>query len=206
LSEHEKLADKAIIVHLGSGASVTGLHKGRSVDNTMGYSPLEGLIMSTRSGSLDVTAARVLRSELSLSEHELDEYLNQSSGLLGLGGSDDIRELLASEIEGSHRAGLALDTYIYSVQKAIGAMTSALGGVDQLIFTGTVGERSAPIRQRIVSKFGYLDFVLDGEENRRCENPLEPTRLSLLAHSRPIYVVPIDESVEMVRHVLDILP
>jgi acetate kinase len=195
-----KLTPKVVIAHLGSGASVTAIHNGKSVDNTMGYSPLEGLIMSTRSGSVDVTAAQVLRAELGFTEHQLDKYLNQSGGLLGLGGSADIRELLKREAAGNHQAKLALNTYIYTVQKAIGAMAAALGGLDQLVFTGTVSERSPTVRQHILQRLNYLDFSLDQTANKQCD-PQELTLISRLAHSKPIHVVPIDEAAEMARQI-----
>jgi acetate kinase len=201
LREAGKLTPRLVIAHLGSGASVTAVHNGKSVDNTMGYSPLEGLIMATRSGSLDVTAAHVLRRELGFTERQLDKYLNHSSGLLGLGGSADIRELLRREADGNHQAKLALNTYIYTVQKAIGAMAAALGGIDQLVFTGTVGERSPAIRQHILERLNYHDLALDPAANRQCDYPLQLTLVSRLAHSKPIYVVPIDESAEIVRRI-----
>lgn len=197
----EKLTPRVVIVHLGSGASVTALHNGRSIDNTMGYSPLEGPIMATRSGSIDITATQVLKKELGLNDRRLDEYLNKSSGLLGLGGSDDIRELIQRQSTGNQRAKLALNTYVYNVQKAIGAMIAALGGVDQLVFTGTVGERSVPIRTHVVKAFNFFDFMLDENTNSRCVNPNQPTLISRLTYSKPIYVVPVDEGVEIVKRI-----
>ncbi|MBC7746946.1 hypothetical protein H7Y40_03110, partial [Pedobacter sp.] len=119
LTAADKLPSKVIIAHLGSGASVSAILDGKSVDNSMGYSPLEGLIMSTRSGTIDATVASVLRNVLNLDDSGLETYLNKKSGLLGLGGSDDIRELLTREKDGDKRAKLALDTYAYSVQKSI---------------------------------------------------------------------------------------
>ncbi|OGL30894.1 hypothetical protein A3F37_00435 [Candidatus Saccharibacteria bacterium RIFCSPHIGHO2_12_FULL_41_12] len=196
----EKLTPKVVVVHLGSGDSVSAVYHGKSVDNTMGYSPLEGPIMSTRSGSLDISAAQVLQAELGFSNDQLDEYLNHSCGLLGLGGSSDIRELLSREELGNHQARLALDTYIYGIQKAIGSMSATLGGIDQLVFTGTVGERSATIRKRIVHSLAYLDLVLDSATNKQCFDPKELTLISRLTHSKPIHVVPIDEDAEIAHH------
>ncbi len=200
LREYEKLPPRVVVCHLGSGASVTAVYHGKSFDTTMGYSPLEGLVMSTRAGSIDPTAAKVLQTELGLSDDELQSYLNKQSGLLGLSGiSSDIRALLGFEAQGVHNATLALQTYVHAVQKAIGQMVAALGGVDVLVFTATVGERSFMIRERIVQKLHYLDFMLDGHTNRACENPKELTCISRLAHSRPIFVIPANEEAEMVR-------
>jgi acetate kinase len=199
LKELGKLTPKLVVVHLGSGASVTAVKNGKSIDNTMGYSPLEGLIMATRSGSLDVTAARVLQTKLALNDKRFDEYLNQSSGLLGLGGSADMRDLLRQEQTGDQRARLALNTYVYAIQKAVGAMTAVLGGIDQLVFTGTIGERAYAVRQQIIHHLLYLDFDLDHAHNNHCLEPTEPIMVSRVLHSKPIYVIPVDEAAEIAR-------
>ncbi|MET0779781.1 MAG: hypothetical protein ABWY71_03020 [Candidatus Saccharimonadales bacterium] len=196
-----KLSPKLIVCHLGSGASVTALHGGKSLDTTMGYSPLEGIVMSTRSGDIDPTAVRALKDVCRLDDDGIEDYLNNHSGLLGLGGSSDIRELLRRESDGDNRARLALATYVYSVQKAVGQMTAALGGVDALVFTGTVGERSAAVRARVTTRLHYLDFVLDGQTNQACESPEKVTVISRLAHSKPVYVLPANESGEMVQRI-----
>ncbi|HLZ14989.1 MAG TPA: hypothetical protein VKQ34_03270, partial [Candidatus Saccharimonadales bacterium] len=109
-------------------------------------------------------------------------------------------ELLRREGDGDHRSHLALQTYVYSVQKAVGAMASSLGGIDALVFTGTVGERSAPIRERIASRLHYLDLILDAEANTSTEAPQKLSVISRLAHSKPVYVAPANESAEIVRH------
>jgi acetate kinase len=200
LRSAEKLPPKVVICHLGSGNSVTAIHHGKSIDTTMGYSPLEGVVMATRSGSIDVTAVRVLQEAMALDDSAMQDYLNKHSGLLGLSGrSSDLRELLQYETEGDHAAALALRTYVYSIQKAIGQMSAALGGLDLLAFTGTVGERSATIRERIVHNLHYLDFFTDTHTNNQAVAPTKLTCVSKLAHSKPIFVVPLDESAEMLR-------
>ncbi len=200
LHVHGKLPPKMIVCHLGSGASVTAVWHGKSRDTTMGYSPLEGLIMATRAGSIDASLVPVLKAELALNDAQLDSYLNEQSGLLGLSGSSsDIRELLDREANGDHYAHLALETYVYNIQKAIGQMTAALGGADVLLFTGTVGERSAAIRERVMQPFHYLDFILDHLANGQCVAPSVPTGISRLAHSRPVFVVPANEAAEIAR-------
>jgi acetate kinase len=206
LHKHEKLPPRLVVCHLGSGASVTAVYHGKSFDTTMGYSPLEGMIMETRSGSLDLMAARALQKSLDLDDAGLEEYLNHQGGLLGISGvSSDVRALLAHEADGHHHAGLALKAYIHSALKAIGQMSAAMGGVDVLIFTGTVGERSFVIRERIVEKLHYLDFMIDGRSNKACDNPKELVCVSRLAHSRPIFVVPSNENTEIARQLLNIL-
>lgn len=205
LHKHEKLPPRMVVCHLGSGVSITAVYHGKSLDTTMGYSPLEGAVMGTRVGNIDPTAVRVLQRELGMDDYMMQQYLNQHSGLKGLSGlSSDIRELLQHEAEGSYHAGLALNTYVHSIQKAIGQMINVLGGCDVLVFTGTVGERSAPIRERILQKMHYLDFVLDGHTNRSCTEPQGLTCISRLAHSRPIFVIPANETLEMVQHLLKI--
>ncbi|HEU4966035.1 MAG TPA: hypothetical protein VFT53_00955 [Candidatus Saccharimonadales bacterium] len=200
LHDHDKLPPKVIICHLGSGASVTAVWHGKSRDTTMGYSPLEGVVMSTRSGSFDPSVLSVLKRELGFGDVELETYLNEQSGLLGLSGtSGDIRELLQREADGDHFVHLALETYLFSVQKAIGQMSAVLGGIDLLVFTGTVGERSSSIRARVLSPFHYLDLALDHHSNAQCTAPKELTCVSRLAHSRPIFVVPANEAAEIAR-------
>lgn len=194
-----KLPPKVIMCHIGSGVSITAIHSGKSVDTTMGYSPLEGVIMATRSGSIDATAVKALRDIMKLDEEGIEMYLNKHSGLLGLGGASDVRELLKREEQSDHRAHLALETYVYTIQKAIGQMTAAIGGIDLLGFTATVGERSAPIRKRILDRLHYLDLSIDDKANDKCSEPTELTRISKLAHSKPIFVIPADEATEMAR-------
>lgn len=195
-----KLPPRVVVCHLGSGSSVSAVFHGRSIDNTMGYSALEGVIMATRSGSIDYTAAMALKKRLNLSDDEIETYLDERGGLLGLAGSDDIRILLEREAGGDHLAHLALATLVHSIHKAIGAMTVAMNGVDLLVFTGTVGERSAPLRKRIVAHLECLDLIIDGNRNAACLNPTEFTSISQAAVSKPIIVVPTNEGLEIAKH------
>lgn len=199
LRKVDKLPPKIIVCHLGSGASITALHGGKSLDNTMGYSPLDGLVMSTRSGAIDPTAVHALKDVFKLDDHGVEDYLNNHSGLLGLGGSSDVHELLIRETYGDHRSELALATYVYSIQKGVGQMAAALGGCDALVFTGGVGERSAPIRARVTARLHFLDFILDEKANEAAEAPKELTAVSRLAHSKPVYVAPTQEAAEIAR-------
>jgi acetate kinase len=190
---------KVIICHLGSGSSVTAVKDGKSADNTMGYSPLEGLMMSTRSGSIDVSAALVIKRELKLTDNGLEQYLDKQAGLLGVSGSsDDIRQLLVSEAKGDERAKLALDLFVYRIQQAIGQMAASINGVNCLVFTGTVGERSAVIRGRVLKRLSYLGFEIDPAKNRQA---FEPTSIADLAtdRSKPVLVISTDEAVEIAR-------
>ena len=201
LEKEHKLLARMVVCHLGSGSSVTAMRDGESVDTSMGYSPLEGLVMATRSGTIDPVAVGVLRDALGLDNTSMEEYLNTKGGLLGLSGtSSEIPQLLQAEINGDQRAHLALETYIHIVRKTIGQMVAALDGVDGLVFTGTVGERAVMICQRITDGLDYLNLVLDLETNKQYERPVKITTISQ-PHSRPIFVVPTDEAGEMCRRI-----
>lgn len=195
-----KLPPKVVVCHLGSGSSVSGVFHGRSIDTTMGYTPLEGVIMATRSGDISPGAVHALQTSLGLDWQGVEEYLNLHGGLLGLAGSNDIRELITRETNGDHAAHLALATLVHSIHKAIGAMIVAMNGCDALVFTGTVGERSAILRKRIVAHLEFMDFILDGDTNNSCTAPERLTLISQKAQSRPIVVIPTNEGLEIAKH------
>lgn len=203
LTNQGYLTEKVIVAHIGSGVSVTALKGGLSVDNTMGYSPLEGVLMATRSGNLDPTAAGILRAELGLDEKGFETYLNKQCGLLGLGGSSDIRELLSREAAGDRSAQLALQVYVYQLQKAIGQMAAAIDGADTLVLTGTVGLRSAPIRERLTERLGYLGFYLDPVANKSVDDA--PITNIAAPGYKPIYVVETDEQGVMAKQTAEAL-
>jgi len=199
LEDQSRLSPKTIICHIGSGSSVTAVQNGKSVDTTMGYSPLEGLVMSSRSGTMDVSAALAIKRELRLDDDGLEQYLNKKSGLLGISGSsNDIRQLIISEEAGDKRAKLALDIFVYRLQLAIGQMAASMNGVDCLVFTATVGERSSIIRGRILDGLSYLGFNYDVKANESTFEPTESTNISLKA-SKTILVISTDESSEIAR-------
>lgn len=199
LSEHNLLAPKTVVCHLGSGSSITALIDGKSVDNTMGYTPLEGVMMASRTGDIDVSAALAIKRELGLDDDDLEQYLNKNSGLIGVSGSsNDIRQLLASEEAGDTRAKLALDMFVYRIQQSIGKMVASMGGVDTIVFTATIGERSSIIRSRILDKLNYLGFSYDTELNDKTFEPAEAVNVAL-SDSKPILVVSTDESAEIAR-------
>lgn len=203
LGELGQLPIKTIVCHIGSGVSVTAVHNGKSLDNSMGFSPLEGVVMGTRSGNIDPTALIVLRDELKLDDETLESYLNTQGGLLGLSGlSADVRDLLDAEAGGNHEAQLALETYVYTIQKAIGQMTAILNGANALVFTGTVGERSAIMRERIVERLAFLGFNVDARVNNQCTNPTSIVSVSHATKSKPIFVIPTDEAAAIAHHAL----
>lgn len=157
---------RVVSCHLGNGCSLAAISDGRSVDTTMGFTPLEGLMMGTRSGSIDPGILTYLMRQSPLTGQQLDEMLNQKSGLLGISGiSGDMRQILAAMKSGHERAKLAFDMYVHRLQVGIGGMVAALGGIDALIFTGGVGENSPEVRSAACMKLGFLNLKLDDEKN-----------------------------------------
>lgn len=156
---------KVIVCHLGSGVSIAAIKNGKAVDTSMGQTPLEGPPMKTRVGSIDPGALLFLKSKKRLDAEKFEKYLNKSSGLKGIsGGTGDIRELLA-KYDKNKNAKLALDTFIYSIQKYIGAYYAILGGLDWLVFTATAGERAPSLRKLICKRLEHLGLNLDNEFN-----------------------------------------
>ncbi len=159
---------KVVSCHLGNGCSLAAIRGGRSVDTTMGFTPLDGLMMGTRSGSVDPSILTYLMRQRGTSAQRLDEILNKESGLLGISGlSADMRQILAAIKNGHERAKLAFDIYIHRLRCGIGAMVAALGGFDALIFTAGVGENSPEVRSATCETFGYLGVKLDPETNQK---------------------------------------
>jgi acetate kinase len=156
---------RLIVCHLGNGASLCAIRDGKSVDTTMGFTPLEGLMMGTRSGSLDPAILIYLIRHRGYSADQLDKILNQESGLLGISGiSSDMRDILKSE---DPRAKLAFDIYVHRVCREIGAMAGVLGGADAIVFTGGVGENCPPLRDIVEKRFAFLNakiLVIHAEE------------------------------------------
>jgi len=157
---------KLVTCHLGNGCSLAAIREGHSVDTTMGFTPLEGLMMGTRSGSIDPGILTYLMRQGHLQGQRIDDVLNNESGLLGISGiSADMREILASAKQGQSRAKLALAIYVHRLQAGIGSMVAVLGGIDALIFTAGVGENSAEVREAACKQFGFLGLKLDAAAN-----------------------------------------
>jgi acetate kinase len=159
---------KVITCHLGNGCSVAAIHGGRSIDTTMGFTPLDGLMMGTRSGSVDPGILIYLMRKGQLDSEQMDRMLNQESGLFGISGlSADMREILAAVPRGHERAKLAFDIFVHRLRMAIGGMFAVLGGVDSLVFTAGVGENSSEVRAAACNTLGFLGIRLDSELNLR---------------------------------------
>jgi len=165
--EQMTLPGKIIICHLGSGSTITAVKDGKSFDTSMGFTPLEGLVMGTRVGTIDAGAVLYLLEKSGMKPLELEDFFNKKCGLLGLSGkTNDVRELIALEREGDEGAKLALDSFATQVKKYIGAYSAEMGGLDVLIFTATIGERSWIMRERICAGLESMGIVLDEKRNK----------------------------------------
>ncbi len=157
---------KLVTCHLGNGASLAAVRDGKSVDTTMGFTPLEGLMMGTRCGSIDPGIMIYLLRHRGYTAEQLDGILNQESGLLGVSGvSGDMREVLRAIESGNERAQLAYDVFAHRLTREIGAMLAVLGGLDALVFTGGIGENCAPLRETVCARLGFLGLKLDTGSN-----------------------------------------
>jgi acetate kinase len=184
---------RTIVAHLGSGASLCAMRKGKSVDNSLGFTALDGLCMGTRPGAVDPGVILHLVGALGLNAKDVAKVLYKESGLLGISGiSNDMRDLLGSS---APAARLAVDYFIYRAAKEIGALAAVLGGLDGLVFTGGIGENSAEIRRRICESCGWLGVVLDPEAN----NHAGP-RISQPTSKVSAWVIPTNEELMIARH------
>ena len=187
---------KLVTCHLGNGASLCAVDHGRSVDTSMGLTPLEGLVMGTRSGDVDPALVLHLQRELELSPGEVDDLLNRHSGLLGLTGfSGDMRKVLDAADRGDRRAQLAVQVYCYRVKKYVGAYVAALGGLDALVFTAGVGENSRGVRARICQGLAYLGVTIDERRNAKAVGIPPDSAMDIADDNSPVrvLVIPTDE-------------
>lgn len=191
---------RLVVCHLGSGCSVTAVKEARSVDTTMGFTPLEGLMMGTRSGSVDPGLLLHLQTRHGLGAEELREILAERSGLLGVSGvSGDLREVLAAAEAGSARAALAYERFILSAKRAIGAMMAVVGGLDALVFTGGIGENSPRVRRDLVASLAFSGAQLDDEANQTATPDADVARRGSAAS---ILVVRAREDLVILRETL----
>jgi len=190
---------RQITLHLGNGASAAAISGGRPVDTSMGLTPLEGLVMGTRAGDLDPgVLLHLLRTGLSVDE--LDDLLEHRSGLQGLAGRHDFRDLRTAIAAGDEQARLAIDVYCHRLRKYVGGYLAALGGADQIVFTGGVGEHDAPTRGQVLAGLAPLGIELD--ESRNQQPTYGPRRISADHSPVEVLVVPTDEEAEIAREAL----
>jgi acetate kinase len=193
---------RLVSCHLGAGASLCAVHSGRSVETTMGFTPLEGLMMATRSGSVDPGLVLWLQQQHGLSADEVSTGLESRSGLLGLAGTADMREVLARMNSGDDVAKLAFDVYVYRVRAGIAAMAAALSGVDAVSFTGGIGEPSAAVREGALAGLEFLGVAVNPGQNEAARGD---ANVSAPGSPAGVAVVTAREDLEIARQVEDVL-
>ncbi|MCL2556729.1 MAG: acetate kinase [Firmicutes bacterium] len=207
--EAEKIMDKKeynlVVCHLGNGASVSAVKNGKSIDTSMGLTPLEGLIMGTRCGDLDPAIAEYLMAKHNMSIAEFTSYMNKKSGIAGISGSSsDFRDLLAAIDKGDKRAKLALEMFSYRVAKYVGAYAAALGGLDMVAFTGGVGEHTPEVREFVLNRLAFMGLKYDREFNA---NPGRGKVAKLSTDDSKIkaYIIPTNEELVIARETLKLV-
>ena len=201
----EPAGTRLITCHLGNGASVCALRDGKSVDTSMGLTPMEGLVMGTRSGDIDPGLVLHLITALKMSATDADQLLNHRSGLLGLSGrSGDLREVQQAMLAGDRSAHLAFDAFAYRVRKYIGAYAGALGGVDAIAFAGGIGEHSPQMRASICAGLDFFGIRIDADRNTRA-SATAAERISADDAAVQIWVVPTDEEGQIARELCELL-
>ncbi|MEM7375052.1 MAG: acetate/propionate family kinase [Bacteroidota bacterium] len=192
---------RLISCHLGNGASICAVEYGRSVETSMGLTPLEGLVMGTRSGDVDPGILLHIQQQEKLSADDLDHFLNKESGLKGLSGDNDMRDIEDRAADGDEDARLAIQVFSHRLRKYIGAYAAVMGGVDAIIFTGGIGENSAVIRERVAQRLEFLGAILDEDANRDADldDPKSIADISTSNSRCKLLVIPTDEQFEIAR-------
>jgi acetate kinase len=193
---------RVVTCHLGAGASLAAVWGGRSVDTTMGFTPLEGLVMATRSGSVDPGLLLWLERHAGMTEPELNDALDQRSGLLALAGTGDMREVVTRVSAGDEKARLAFDVYVHRLRGCIASMASAMDGLDAVVFTGGVGENAPAVRAAAVAGLGFLGLDIDPALNAQ---PSGDADVSAARASVRTLVIRAREDVEVARDVRQLL-
>lgn len=200
----DKNNSKVIVCHIGNGGSCSAVLNGKCVDTSMGLTPLEGLIMGTRSGDIDPAAIQFIANKEGKDINEMVNILNKKSGILGLSGvSSDFRDVSKAAEEGNRRAEIALDAFAYRVAKYVGSYAAAMNGVDVIAFTAGVGENHSAVRKRICQYFGYLGITLDEEANEKCKG-VEGT-ISTADSKVKVLVIPTNEELKIAQETLELV-
>lgn len=196
---------KVITCHLGNGSSITAVKGGKSIDTSMGFTPLEGVPMGTRSGSIDPAIVFYLMDKLDMDCVEVSSYLNKKSGMQGISGlSSDFRDLDDASKAGNERAKLAVEMFAYGVKKYIGAYAAAMNGVDAIVFTAGVGEHDGAVREFVLKGLDYLGLDVDFEFNRNFPRGAE-AELTKPSSKVKVYVIPTDEELMIAKDTADII-
>ncbi|HEV7332273.1 MAG TPA: acetate kinase [Flavisolibacter sp.] len=188
---------KIITIHLGNGCSMAAVNGGRSVDTSMGFGPLSGLVMGTRSGDIDPSIIFHLVNQLGYSLDQVNNLLNKNSGMLGLTGFSDMRDILKAKAEGDEQAALAYELYTYRIKKYIGAYAAVLNGLDAIVFTAGVGENDAITRRMVCAQMDYLGITLDEQKNE--ERSATIRDISRNGSPVKVLIVPTNEELEIVK-------
>ena len=197
ISDLKEDNSKVITIHLGNGCSITAIENGKSIDTSMGFTPLEGLLMGTRSGDLDASAILYIMGKEELTLSAANTLLNKHSGLIGISGvSSDMREIMSEMENGDHKAKVAFDIFCYRTKKYIGAYAAALGGIDAVVFTGGIGENSPKVRETILSGLEYLGLELDHVSNGSRE---KEKVITTGASKVKAWVIPTNEELVIAR-------
>jgi acetate kinase len=188
-----------ITCHLGNGCSMAAIDHGRSIDTSMGFTPLEGLVMGTRCGDIDPALVSFIAAQEGLTLAKVDNLMNKSSGMLGLTETtNDLREILYEAEQGSDQHALALDIFCHRIKKYIGAYAAVLGGLDAVVFTGGIGEKSSHVRSEVLGSLSFLGVEIDEERN-------EANEVTISTGSVDVLVVPTNEELAIARHTRQIL-
>lgn len=194
---------KIITIHLGNGCSMAAVNAGVSVDTTMGFGPLSGLIMGTRSGDIDPSIIFHLVNQLGYSLEQVNNLLNKNSGMLGLTGFSDMRDIMKAKATGKKEAELAYDMYAYRIKKYIGAYAAVLNGLDAIVFTAGVGENDATTRRIVCAQLDYLGIKLDEKKNEERSGNIRD--ISEEGSRVRIFIVPTNEELEIVKQCFTLL-
>ena len=195
---------KIVSCHLGNGSSITAVDGGKSVDTSMGFTPLDGVLMGTRSGCVDPSAVTFVQKKLGLSAPEMSEYLNKKSGFLGISGvSSDNRDITKAAEEGNERAILAGDMLVYQIKKYIGSYAAAMNGLDAVLFTGGIGENATDVREKVCADMSFFGIEIDNELNSTIRGKLQ--KISTENSKVEVWVVPTNEELLIARDTLALI-
>ncbi|TRX16069.1 acetate/propionate family kinase [Flavobacterium franklandianum] len=196
-------SSKIITIHLGNGCSMAAIKDGKSIDTTLGFGPMNGLIMGTRSGDVDQSAIFYMVNSLGYSLNEVSSMLNKQSGMLGLTGFSDLRDIESNAEQGNKDCQLALDMNAYRIKKYIGSYVAALGGLDAIIFTAGIGENSSFIRKLVCTDMEYFGLELDSDKNELRSKEIR--EINLPQSKAKILVIPTNEEIEIAHQVFELL-
>lgn len=195
---------KIVSCHLGNGSSITAVQGGKSVDTSMGFTPLDGLLMGTRTGCVDPSAVTFVAEKHHFTPSQMSEYMNKKSGFLGVSGiSSDNRDITAAAEKGDKRALLAKDILVYEIKKYIGSYAAAMNGLDAVLFTGGIGENSDDVRAEVCRNMDFFGIKLDEEANNGCRGQLK--RISAPDSRVEVWIVPTNEELLIARDTLSLI-